>query len=51
MQAAAKEGRQVVDEGEEGKGEQKKEKADGSKNSQVLEPGGEDRWVIDVGVA
>ena len=43
--------REVVDEGEEGKGEQKKEKADGSKNSYVLESRGEDRWVVDVGVA
>ena len=33
MQAAAQKRREVVDEGEEGKDEQKKEKADGSKNS------------------
>ena len=51
MQAAAKERRKVVDEGEEGKGKQEKEKAEGSKNSQVLEPRSEDRWVVDVGVA
>ena len=51
MQAAAKERRKVVDEGEEGKGKQEKEKAEGSKNSQVLEPGGEDCWMVDVGVA
>ena len=51
LQAAAKERREVVKEGEEGKGEQKKEKADGSKNSYVLESRGEDRWVVDVGVA
>ena len=41
----------MVDEGEKGKGKQEKEKADGSKNSQVLELGGEDCWVVDVGVA
>ena len=51
MQAAAKEGGKVVDEGEEGNCKEKKEKADGSKNSQVLEPGGEDCWMVDVGVA
>ena len=51
MQAAAKERREVVDEGEEGKREQKKEEANGSKNDQVLEPGGEEGWVVDVGVA
>ena len=51
MQAAAKKRRKVVDEGEEGKGKQKKEKTEGSKNSQVLEPRSEDRWVVDVGVA
>ena len=51
MQAAAKERRKVVDEGEEGNCKEKKEKAYRSKNSQVLEPGGEDSWVVDVGVA
>ena len=51
LQAAAQERREVVDEGEEGKGEQKKEKADGSKNGYVLESRGEYCWVVDVGVA
>ena len=50
MEAAAKERRKMVDKGKEGNGKQKKENADGSKNSQVLEPGGEDGWMVDVGV-